>query len=278
MTWSNVYYTNNIPPIPHSSSAVEKNAIFQGSMNENTDPITDIAAHMRVLELSSLSVEQSSNTTFRAALTWDNEAVLLSYAEFKGVDPERDVKMLNNTIEEFKCVMNLFVIDECQKKLFSVIFTPYLLNVKKLTDSRKRVDRPRSKAFCQILSRIKLGRRTLIYSFSQHLAMIDISFSVHTRVDTLARLLPFFFEIVYEKMFHKNPAVFKRRDRDLRPNYHSPSVTDCIKMLLSLDKNGLDTIENAKVSQLLHVLIPGIDIVVGRVSCSCCCRCARQTP
>src|SRR5208282_3110965 len=90
MTWSNVYYTNNIPPIPHSSSAVEKNAIFQGSMNENTDPITDIAAHMRVLELSSLSVEQSSNTTFGAALTWDNEAVLLSYAEFKGVDPERD--------------------------------------------------------------------------------------------------------------------------------------------------------------------------------------------
>ena len=184
-------------------------------MNENTDPITDIAAHMRVLELSPLSVEQSSNTTFPAALTWNKEAVLSSYAGFKGVDPERDVKMLNDIIEEFKCVMDLFVIDEREKKSFSVIFIPYLLSVKKLTDSRKRVDRPRSKALCRILSKIKPGRRTLIYSFSQHLATIDLSFSVHTRVDTLARLLPFFFEVVYEKMFHKDPTVFKRRDRDL---------------------------------------------------------------
>src|SRR5208282_447020 len=250
-------------------------------MNENTDPIMNVAAHMRALKLSSLSVEQSSNTIFPATLTWNNEAVLSSYAKFKGVDLQGDVKILNNIIEEFKCVMNLFVIDKCEKKSFSVIFIPYLLIIKKLTDSRKRVDRPQLQALCQILSRIKPGRRTLIYSFSQHLAMIDLSFSVHTRVDTLTRLLPFFFEIVYEKMFNKDPTVFKRRNGDIRPtghHHHSPSVADYIKMLLSVDKNGLDTIENAKVSQLLHVLIPGIDIMVGGVSCSYCWHCAQQIP
>jgi hypothetical protein len=64
-------------------------------------------------------------------LTWNNEDVLSSYAIFKGVNPEENVKMLKDIIKEFKCVMDLFVIDKHEKKSFSVIFIPYLLNIKK---------------------------------------------------------------------------------------------------------------------------------------------------
>jgi len=78
-------------------------------------------------------------------------------------------------------------------------------------------------------------------------------FSVHTRVDTLARLLPFFFEIVYEKMYLKDPTVFKRQNGNMKLRYYSPTTKYFIKALLDKDNTGESYIENAKVSTVLTV-------------------------
>ena len=142
------------------------------------------------------------------------------------------------------------------KKSFSIVFTPFLPPHKKITDffnSRKRVPRPRSETLCRNLSSVKPSRRSLIYYLSLHLATMECSFSVHTRVDTLARLLPFFFEIVYEKMYLKDPTVFKRQNGNMKLRYYSPTTKDFIKMLLEKDNTGKNYIENAKVSTVLTV-------------------------
>lgn len=129
----------------------------------------------------------------------------------------------------------------------SLSFLPrFYLNTKGLTDSRERADKPRLKTFSEILPRIQPGRRSLIYYFSRHLATMDYSPSVHTRVDTLAQLLPLFFEIVCEKMGRKDPTVFKRQNRHIKRPYYSPSSTDRINMLLS-GQTSVDTVVNAKV-------------------------------
>jgi len=79
---------------------------------------------------------------------------------------------------------------------------------------------------------------------------MDYPSSVHTRVDTLAQQLPFFFEIVYEKIFVKDPAIFKRRNGDLRLCHVSPSVTDCINRLLREGNSDMNNSENAKVFRI----------------------------
>lgn len=100
---------------------IESNAILQGSMIEDDDPITNINSHMSVLKLSS----QLSKTTAPRSLTWNEGTVLSSYAHFKGVDPETNVKLLNN-MKDFKCVTDLFVVDEREKKSFFFVFVPFL--------------------------------------------------------------------------------------------------------------------------------------------------------
>jgi hypothetical protein len=83
--------------------------------------------------------------------------------------------------------------------------------------------------------------------------MMECSFSVHMRVDTLARLLPFFFEIVYEKIYLPDPTVFKRQNGNMKLRYYSPTTNDFINMLLNKDNTGENYIENAKVSTVLTV-------------------------
>jgi hypothetical protein len=74
------------------------------------------------------------------------------------------------------------------------------------------------------------------------------------RINTLARLLPFFFEIVYENINLKDPTVFKRQNRDMKLRHYSPSTTnDPINMLFDKDNTGENYIENAKVSTVLTV-------------------------
>ena len=77
---------------------------------------------------------------------------------------------------------------------------------------------------------------------------MECSFSVHMRVDTLARLLPFFFEVVYENMYLKDPTVFKRQNGNMKLRYYSPATKDFIKTLLDKDNTGENYIENTKVS------------------------------
>jgi hypothetical protein len=82
---------------------------------------------------------------------------------------------------------------------------------------------------------------------------MECSFSVHTRVNTLARLLPFFFEIAYEKMYLNDSTVFKRQSGNMKLWYYSPTTKDFIKTLLDKDNTGENYIENAKVSTALTV-------------------------
>ena len=103
---------------------VEPNAVLQGSTNEYMDPVTNINAHMSALKLSPSCIQQSSKTTAPRVLTWNEEAILYSYAIFKGVDSEKDVKLLND-IKHFKRVMDLFVVDEGEKKSFFVVFLQF---------------------------------------------------------------------------------------------------------------------------------------------------------
>lgn len=103
---------------------VEPNAVLQGSTNEYMDPVTNINAHMSALKLSPSCIQQSSRTTAPRVLTWNEEAILYSYAIFKGVDSEKDVKLLYD-IKHFKRVMDLFVVDEGEKKSLSVIFLQF---------------------------------------------------------------------------------------------------------------------------------------------------------
>ena len=214
----------------------------------------DMSATMGALKLSPSSIEQSSKSTTGRTLTWNEEAIMSKYAEFKGVDLEENIKLLKD-IEAFKCVMDLFVMDEREKKSFFVVFIPFSsFYKKKLTGSRKKVQTPRSETLCKILSYIKPGRRYLIYSFAQYLATMECPFSLHTRIDTFARLLPFFFETVYERMFLKDPTIFKRRDGDMKPHLNSPSVHDCMTNLLSDDKDGM-TVENAKVTDFFFLMM-----------------------
>jgi hypothetical protein len=111
----------------------------------------------------------------------------------------------------------------------------------------------RSETLCRNLSSAKPSRRSLIYYLSLHLATMECSFSVHTRVNTLARLLPFFFEIAYEKMYLNDSTVFKRQSGNMKLRYYSPTTKDFIKTLLNKDNTGENYIENAKVSTALTV-------------------------
>jgi hypothetical protein len=75
---------------------------------------------------------------------------------------------------------------------------------------------------------------------------MEFSFSIHTRGETLARLLPFFFEIVYEKMYLKDPTIFKRQNGNIKLRYYSPTTNDFINMLLDKDNTSENYIENAR--------------------------------
>lgn len=79
---------------------------------------------MNALKLSPSLIAQPSKTTGMRVLTWNEGTILSSYAEFKGVDHEKDVKLLNN-IRHFKSLMDLFVMDESEKKSFFIVFTPF---------------------------------------------------------------------------------------------------------------------------------------------------------
>ena len=80
------------------------------------------------------------------------------------------------------------------------------------------------------------------------MATIEHSFSVHRRLETLTQLLPFFFEIVYEKMYLKDLTVFKRQNGNMTLQYYSPTTNNFINILLDKDKTGRNYVENAKVS------------------------------
>lgn len=88
------------------------------------DPVTDISVNMNALKLSPSFIAQPSKTTATRALTWNEGTILSSYADFKGVDHEKDVKLLIN-IRGFKSVTDLFVVDESEKKSFFIVFTPF---------------------------------------------------------------------------------------------------------------------------------------------------------
>jgi hypothetical protein len=112
-------------------------------------------------------------------------------------------------------------------------------------NSRKIVPRPRSETFCRNLSSVKPDRQSLIYYLSLHLVIMECFFSIHTQVDTLTRL-PFFFEIVYRKIYLKDLTVFKRQNGNMKLRNYSPTTQDLIKILVDKDTTGENYIENVK--------------------------------
>ena len=81
---------------------------------------------------------------------------------------------------------------------------------------------------------------------------MECSFSeVHTGIDTFARLLPFFFKVVYENMYLEDPTIFKLQNGNMKLRYYSLTTKDFIKTLLDKDNTGQNYIENANVSTVL---------------------------
>ena len=203
------------------------------------------------------------------SLMWNQEAILSNYANLKGNNPNKQVPKLDHVMKEFKIILQLFVIVGGGKTWLSVVFIPFFsLTLKELIGSCKRLDRPRSETLYHVLSHVARGRRALVYSFSRHLTMMKCSDSVHKRIDTLSRLLPFLFEIVYEKMFRKDSTIFQRSNEVRRPRHHTPSITDCIKKLLTVEKDA--SLNHAKVHLESDVLIIGFHEMVALVSSSNC--------
>jgi len=81
---------------------------------------------------------------------------------------------------------------------------------------------------------------------------MDYSPSVHTRVDTLAQLLPLFFEILCQKMGRKDPTVFRSQNGNLKHRHPSLSSTDRIDTLLR-GQTGADNVVDAKV--FIHLIV-----------------------
>ena len=139
----------------------------------------------------------------------------------------------------------------------SLLFLPrFSLHTKKWTDffnSRKRVSIPRSETRCRtFLSSVTPSKRSLIYYLSLHLPTMECSLSVHTRIDTLARLLPFFRNCQWEDIPQGSHSILTSK-WNMKLRYYPPITNDFIKILFDKDNTVENYIENANVSAVLSV-------------------------
>ena len=119
---------------------------------------------------------------------------------------------------------------DSNKKSFSIVFTPFLPPHKRMTNffsSGKTAIRDSLPTFIIRLTEYTVSHFLFVAIFGN-----DGDASWHA-----CRLLPFFFEIVYEKLYLKDPTVFKRQNGNMKLQYCSPTTNDLINMLLDIKYN-----------------------------------------